>query len=157
MLGRERSMKKSKNRENLYLFDREYNNSEIFSVDDHVDINRCHELYENPFLYNRNNANIIADSIEDFAVNYQDCNIYFGSFVRSSLIPLKEKKKYNRIFAPYQAVPWGKFLVDIYYFPYFSLIALKNVDPFTEVAPFSMSSKLAFIKVAACILANISS
>ena len=91
-------MKKSKNRENLYLFDREYNNSEIFSVDDHVDINRCHELYENPFLYNRNNANIIADSIEDFAVTYKDCNIYFGSFVRSSLIPLKEKKKYNRIF-----------------------------------------------------------
>ena len=39
------------------LSEREYNNSEIFSVDDHVDINRCHELYENPFLYNRNNAN----------------------------------------------------------------------------------------------------
>ena len=46
-------MKKSKNRENLYLFDREYNNSEIFSVDDHVDINR---LYEHMIHMSRSEA-----------------------------------------------------------------------------------------------------
>lgn len=91
-------MKKSKNRENLYLFNGEYNESEIFSVDDYVDFNKYHELFENPFLYNHNNMRVIADSIEDFAVSYKDRNVYFGSFIRSSFISIKEKKKYLKIF-----------------------------------------------------------
>ena len=89
-------MKKKKQEVEFSLYEDSLkeNEEQLFSKEDLVDKEVHPTLFTNPFLYNNENTlNTMVDSIEDFAVQYKNCDVYLGSVLRNTKIPKKKRIK----------------------------------------------------------------